>query len=94
MDTFTADDGPIFWLEGGYKLNTGFNVNARLSMASLDWKIREGVFKDYTTIQLRQMLDITFSKPIPLKGQHFLEPGIGFKLKREYLLKPDITIYR
>ena len=38
------------------------------------------------------MLDVIFSKPIRLKGQHFLEPGFGFKLKREYLLKPDIFI--
>ena len=82
MDVFTTYDGPIIWLEGGYKFNTGFNLNGRLSMASLDWKIREGIFKDYTTILLRQMVDLTFSKPIKIKGQHFLEPGCGFKLKK------------
>ena len=92
MDTFTADDGSIFWLEGGYKLNTGFIASARVSMASLDWRIRTGVFEGYETIQLRQMADVIFSKPFALKGQHFLEPGIGFKLKREYLLKPDVDI--
>jgi hypothetical protein len=59
-------------------------------MASLDWKIQQGLFADYTTIQLRQMVDLTFSKPIKIKGQHFLEPGVGFKLKKEYFLKPDI----
>jgi hypothetical protein len=90
MDVFTADDGPIIWLEGAYKFNTGFFLNTRVSMASLDWKIREGAFKDYTTILERQMVDLTFSKPVKLKGQHFLEPGIGFKLKKEYLLKPGI----
>ncbi len=90
MDVFTTDDGPIIWLEGGYKLNTGFNLNARVSMASLDWKIREGTFEGYTTILLRQMADLTFSKPFKLKGQNFLEPGVGFKLKKEYFLKPDI----
>ena len=36
------------------------------------------------------MVDITFSRPIKIKGQHYLEPGFGFKLKREYFLKPDI----
>ncbi len=92
MDVFTTYDGPIIWLEGGYKLNTGFSINGRISMASLDWTIREGVFKDYKTIALRQMADLTFTRPFILKGQHFLEPGIGFKLKREFFLKPDVTI--
>jgi hypothetical protein len=91
MDVFTTYDGPIFWLEGGYKLNTGFSINGRISMASLDWTIREGVFKDYKTIALRQMADLTFTRPFILNGQHFLEPGIGFKLKREFFLKPDIS---
>ena len=91
MDVFTTYDGPVIWLEGGYKFNTGFNFNARVSMASLDWKIREGTFEDYTTILLRQMLDLTFSRPVKIKGQHYLEPGAGFKLKREYFLKPDVT---
>ena len=91
IDVFTANDGPIIWLEGGYKLNTGFNINGRVSMSSVDWTIREGTFEGYTTILLRQMADITFSRPVKLKGQHFLEPGAGFKLKREYLLKPSVT---
>jgi hypothetical protein len=90
MDVFTADDGPVIWLEGGYKLNTGFNLIGRVSMASLDWKIRVGTFEGYTTILLRQMADLIFSKPLKLKGQNFLEPGVGFKLKKEYFLKPDI----
>jgi len=92
MDAFTADDGPVMWLEGGFRLKTGFFLNSRISMSTMDWKIREGIFKDYKTIQHRQMLDLTFSKPFPLKGSHYLEPGIGFKIKREYLLRPDIMI--
>ena len=92
MDVFTTNDGPIIWLEGGYKFNTGFNINGRLSMASMDWKIREGTFEDYITILLRQLMDFTFSRPVKINGQHFLEPGAGFKLKREYLLKPDVTV--
>ncbi len=91
LDLFSMDDGPIIWLEGGYKLKTDFNINARVSMASVDWVINDGVFKDYKTIQLRQMADFTISKPLNLKEQHFLEPGFGFKLKREYLLKPSIS---
>jgi hypothetical protein len=91
MDVFTTYDGPIIWLEGGYKFNTGFNLNSRLSMASLDWKIREGTFEGYTTILLRQMIDLSFSRPFKIKGQNFLEPGVGFKLKKEYFLKPDVA---
>jgi hypothetical protein len=91
MDVFTTDDGPIIWLEGGYKLKTGFNINGRVSMSSIDWIIRDGVFENYTTIQLRQMADLTFSRPIKLKNKHFLEPGFGFKLKKEYLLKPSVS---
>ncbi len=37
------------------------------------------------------MADLTFSKPIKIKGQHYLEPGFGFKLKRNIFLKPDIA---
>ena len=60
-------------------------------MLQLTGRYRRGLFEDYTTILFRQMADITFSRPIKLKGQHFLEPGAGFKLKREYFLKPDVT---
>jgi hypothetical protein len=91
MDVFTTDDGPIIWLEGGFKFNTGFNINGRISMASLDWTINDGIFKDYKTIQLRQMADLTVSRPVKIKGRHFLEPGMGFKLKKEYLLKPSVS---
>ena len=91
MDVFTADDGPVIWLDAGYKLNTEFYINGRISMASLDWVINEGAFNGYTTIILRQMADFTFSRSVKIKGQHFLEPGAGFKLKREYLLKPSVT---
>lgn len=91
MDVFTTDDGPIIWLEGGYKLKSEFNINTRLSMASLDWVIRQGLFEDYVTVQLRQMVDLTLSRSITLKGNHFIEPGLGFKLKREYFLKPSVS---
>lgn len=91
-DAMGRCDGPIVWLEGGYKFNTGFYLNGRLSMASIDWTMNEGFYEGYKTIALRQMADITFSKPIKLKGQHFLEPGLGFKLKREYTLHPDLAI--
>lgn len=91
MDTFTAEDGPIFWIEGGYKFKTGFNLNCRLSMSSMEWKIREGLYKDYKTFELRQMIDIYFSKSISLVGNHFIEPGIGFKLKRDNFLRPEAT---
>ncbi|MFZ2339135.1 MAG: hypothetical protein WAW07_05355 [Bacteroidales bacterium] len=93
MDVFTTYDGPIIWLDGGYKLSSGFNINTRLSVASLDWIIKEGLFEDYKTILLRQMADVTFSKPLKIKGQHFLEPGLGFKLKRESLLRPYADIF-
>lgn len=85
-------DGPIMWLEGGYKFNTGFSLNSRLSLASIDWIMRDGIFKNYKTIAERQMIDLTFSRPIKLKDKHYLEPGLGFKLKREYTSYPDLTI--
>jgi len=91
-DAMGRCDGPIVWLEGGYKFNTGFYLNGRLSMASIDWTMSGGFYEGYKTIALRQMADITFSRPIKLKGQHFLEPGLGFKLKREYNLYPDLSI--
>lgn len=94
MDLITLDRGPIIWVEGGYKFKSGFIINNRLSMASYDWKIREDLFKDFTTVQLRQMFDLVFSKPVKIKGQHMIEPGVGFKLKREYFLKPNVKIYQ
>jgi len=90
-DVMGMYDGPVIWLESGIKLNTGFYFNGRVSVASIDWNMSEGPFKDYKTIALRQMVDLTFSKPFKLTGKHFLEPGVGFKLKREYSLKPDFT---
>jgi len=90
-DVMAWYNGPSFWLEGGYKTNTGFYLNGRVSVASLDWIISEGMFEDYKTIALRQMADVTFSKPLKLSGSHFLEPGLGFKLKREYHMLPDIS---
>lgn len=91
-DVMSMYDGPVIWLEGGFKFNTGFYLNGRVSVASVDWTISEGFFEDYRTMAVRQMADLTFSKPIKVKGQHFLEPGFGFKLKREYNFYPDITI--
>ena len=85
-------DGPVMWLEGGFKFNTGFYLNGRVSVASIDWIMSEGAFKDYKTVALRQMADVTFSRPFKLTGQHFLEPGVGFKLKREYHFYPDFSI--
>ena len=85
-------DGPTFFLEGGYKFNTGFYLNGRVSVASIDWTMSEGYFESYKTMAVRQMADITFSRPINLKGHHYLEPGFGFKLKREYNFHPDLTI--
>jgi hypothetical protein len=85
-------DGPACWLEGSFRFNTGFNVNTRFSMAMVDWKISEGYFTGYKTILLREMIDITFSRPVRLRENHYLEPGIGFKLKREFTLNPDFYI--
>jgi hypothetical protein len=85
-------DGPALWLEGGYKFNTGFYLNGRVSVASVDWTMSEGFFENYKTMAVRQMADITFSRPVKLTGQHYLEPGLGFKLKREYNFYPDLTI--
>jgi len=92
LDTYSMDDGPIIWLEGGYKFKTGFNLNGRLSMTYMDWIIRDGTFKDYKTISLRDMIDLTFSRSINIGGNNYLEPGVGFKLKKEFLLKPDVAI--
>jgi hypothetical protein len=63
-----------------------------VSVASIDWTIKEGLFESYRTMSVRQMVDLTFSRPVKLKGQHYLEPGLGFKLKREYNFYPDLTI--
>lgn len=82
-------DGPVIWIEGGCRVSTGFYLNGRLSVSTIDWTLSDGMFSDYRTIALRQMADITFSRPVVLKGRHFLEPGFGFKLKREYHLLPD-----
>lgn len=91
-DAMGMYDGPVLWLEGGYKFSTGFYLNGRVSVASVDWIMSEGFFEDYRTMLVRQMADITFSRPVRLKGQHFLEPGLGFKLKREYNFYPDVTL--
>ena len=85
-------DGPILFIEGGYGLRTGFVLNARVSIATIDWQISEGFFKDYKTIALRQMGDIVFSRPIKLAARQYFEPGFGFKIKREYNLYPDLSI--
>jgi len=91
-DAMGMYDGPVIWLEGGYKFSTGFYLNGRVSVASVDWIMSEGFFEDYRTMAVRQMADITFSRPVKLKGQHYLEPGLGFKLKREYNFYPDVTL--
>ena len=92
MDMMGLKDGPTIWLEGGIKLNSGFNLNGRFSTASIDWTITEGFFKDYETTAIRYMVDLTFSKPISITGRHYLEPGVGFKLKKEYSYSPYISI--
>lgn len=92
MDLMGMEDGPIIWLEGGYKLNSGFNLNGRFSTASIDWIMNAGFFAGYKTVAIRHMVDLTFSKPISIKGQHYLEPGVGFKLKREYSFYPEFSI--
>ncbi len=85
-------DGPVNWLESGFRFNTGFYLNGRISISSIDWKISEGIFKGYRTMAIRQMIDLTFSKQLKIVNQHFLEPSLGFKLKREYSYYPNITI--
>ena len=91
LDVFTANSGPIMWLEGGYKLNTGISISGRLSMATMEWQMDGGAFKGYKTFEIRQMADLIFSRPLKLKGKNFLEPGLGFKIKRDCFLRPDIT---
>jgi hypothetical protein len=91
-DVMGMYDGPVFWLEGGFRFKTGFYMNTRLSVATIDWTMSEGAFKSYRTIALRQMGDITFSRPVNIIGGHFLEPAAGFKLKREYHMYPDFYI--
>lgn len=91
-DVMGMFDGPTIWLEGGYKLSTGFYLNTRLSIAAIDWTMSGGMFEGYTTMAIRQMADITFSRPVKLKGQHYLEPGLGFKLKKEYTFYPDFSV--
>jgi hypothetical protein len=91
-DLMAMYDGPVIWMEGGYKFNTGFNLNGRVSVASVDWTMSEGFFENYKTMAVRQMADITFSRPVKLKDQHYLEPGFGFKLKKEYNFYPELTI--
>jgi len=93
LDTFGMVGGQIIWIEGGVGLNTGFFVNGRISMANINWEISQGAFKGYNTIALRQMADLTFSRPLKLKGNHLLEPGIGLKLKKEYHYFPDFGYY-
>jgi hypothetical protein len=90
-DVMAWYDGPIIWLEVGYKFNTGFYLNGRVSVASVDWTMSEGVFAGYRTMAVRQMADLTFSRPLKLKGNNFLEPGMGFKLKRENNFYPDVS---
>lgn len=92
LDLMGLKDGPTIWLEGGYKLNSGFNLNGRFSTASIDWTITEGFFEDYKTVALRHMVDLTFSKPVNIRGNHYIEPGIGFKLKKEYSFYPELTV--
>jgi hypothetical protein len=91
-DAMGMYDGPVIWLEGGYKFNTGFFLNSRLSVASIDWTMSGGMYEGYKTMAVRQMADITFSRTVKLKGQHYLEPGFGFKLKREYSFYPDFSV--
>lgn len=91
LDTFGMVDGQIFWLEGGAGLKSGFNLNGRYSMAYVSWVLSEGPFQDYKTMDLRQIFGLTFSKPIKLGGNHSLEPGFGFLLKREFYMVPSFS---
>lgn len=91
-DAMSMYNGPIMWLEGGYRFNTGFFLNGRVSLSTVDWIMSGGFYEGYRTILVRQMADMTFSRPIRLKGRHFLEPGLGFKLKRENNFYPDLEI--
>jgi hypothetical protein len=90
LDVLGAVSGEIFWVEGGVNLNSNFSFNTRLSMATISWEMKEGAFSGFKTLALRHMADFTFSRPIKISGQHYFEPGIGLKLKREFHLYPDI----
>ena len=91
LDAVSADSGPILWLEGSYRFNTGISINGRLSMATMEWEMDGGAFKGYKTFEIRQMVDVVFSRQIKLGEANYLEPGLGFKLKRDCFLRPDIT---
>jgi len=91
FDIISAVGGPIVWLEGSYRFNTGISINGRLSMATMEWKMDGGDFKGFKTFEIRQMADVVFSRQVKLKGNNFLEPGLGFKLKRDCFLRPEIT---
>jgi len=90
-DVFTYDKGPILWLEGGYRFQTGISINMRLSFATMEWRIQEGLFEDYKTIEVRQMADLIFSRKVKIKGGNFIESGLGFKLKRDLIFNPGIS---
>lgn len=94
LDVLGMVGGEIIWIEGGIKTGNDFYLNLRLSMADIKWTMSDGVFEGYETMAMRQMVDLTFSRPVKLAARHFLEPAVGFKLKKEYSFYPNIEIYQ
>jgi hypothetical protein len=89
-----GSSGTSIWIECAKRLRSGFNIAIKLqhSQANMELGHNWGFLEGQKKPDVFYVIDVCFSKPVNLGGNHFIELGIGFMYEKSYSWLPPLEI--